>query len=210
MDMVDRILLESLGENPSVVCLPTAAGGEGADRVAYWSNLGISHFQDLGVRAEAIPVVTRRDAENAELAALVGAANFVYLSGGRPDYLLGVLEDSLVWQAIQGILERGGILAGCSAGAMVLGEKIPGFPAWRSAFNLLKGTVVIPHFDEIPTWVTPLLRLWKGRRRRLVGIPGYTALVADGNACQILGKGSVTLWDGSRKYSYSHGDTLEW
>jgi len=210
MDMVDRILLELLGENPAVVCLPTAAGTEGAERIAYWSKLGVNHFKNLGARVEAVPVITRQDAQDVALAAQVRAANFVYLSGGRPDYLLAVLEDSLVWHSIQSVLEHGGILAGCSAGAMIFGEKIPGFPAWRRAFNLLEGAAIIPHFDEIPPWIIPMLRLWIGRRRRLVGIPGYTALVVDGNACKILGTGSVTLWDSYEKRSYSHGESLKW
>ena len=48
MEAVDRYLLHSLGEPARVVCLPTAAGTEGDERIAYWSDLGVEHFGGLG------------------------------------------------------------------------------------------------------------------------------------------------------------------
>jgi len=210
MEGVDRFLLAGLGDNPKVVCLPTAAGTEGPQRIAYWSDLGSNYFKSLGVNARALPVITRKDAQDPALGAQVGEADFVYLSGGRPDYLLAVLKDSLVWQAIQDVLARGGILAGCSAGAMILGEKIPGFPGWRRAFNLLDRAVIMPHFDEIPAWMVRVVHHWIGRRERLVGVPGFTALVANGKTCWVVGKSNVTLWDRDGKRSFAPGESLAW
>jgi cyanophycinase len=210
MQYVDRYLLESLGDQPSVVCLPTAAGSEGQERIAYWSSLGESYFESLGVQAATVPVINQQDAQDPVLAGQVSRANFVYLSGGRPDYLLATLKDSLVWQAIQDVVARGGVLAGCSAGAMILGEKIPGFPGWRQAFNLLEGAVVIPHFDELPVWMVGLVRRWMGRQARMVGVPAFTALAVNGNSCKVLGKGSVTIWDRYGRRDYPAGDSLVW
>jgi len=210
MEVVDRFLLEGLVDNPKVICLPTAAGTEGSKRIAYWSDLGTNYFKSLGVDASALPVITHEDAQDNALAAQVREADFIYLSGGRPDYLLAVLEDSLVWQAVQDVLARGGVLAGCSAGAMILGEKIPGFPRWRHAFNLLDGAMVMPHFDEIPAWMVKVLHHWIGRRERMVGVPGYTALVANGKTCKVVGKSNVTLWDRDGKRTFSPGESLIW
>ncbi len=210
MQDVDRYLLDGLGDQPRVACLPTAAGTEGPERVTYWSDLGESYFRSLGVKAASVPVINRQDAQNAGLAEQVSAANFIYLSGGKPEYLLATLKDSLVWQAIQGILARGGVLAGCSAGAMILGDKIPGFPSWRHAFNLLEGAVIIPHFDEMPAWLVGLLRRWMGREARMVGVPGFTALAVNEKSCKVLGKGSVTLWDRYGKRDFLPGESLVW
>lgn len=210
MEVVDRFLLEGLGDNPTVICLPTAAGTEGPERIAYWSDLGTNYFKSLGVNARALPVITRKDAQDPALAAQLGEADFIYLSGGRPDYLLAVLKDSLVWQAVQDVLARGGVLAGCSAGAMILGEKIPGLPRWRRAFNLLTGAVVLPHFDEIPAWMVRILHHWIGRRGRMVGVPGYTALIVNGKTCKVAGKSNVTLWDHHGKRTFPPGESLIW
>ena len=109
---VDRTLLERLPGSPNVICLPTAAGTEGAERIKYWSDLGIQHFSSLGVPVESLPVTDRLSANDADIIAPIQRANFVYLSGGKPDYLLKTLADSVAWQAIQAMLARGGLLAG--------------------------------------------------------------------------------------------------
>jgi len=210
MQNVDRCLLEGLSGPTNVVCLPTAAGTEGSERIDYWSNLGNKYFESLGVHAATLPVINRQDAQNPQMADQVSTANFIYLSGGRPDYLLATLKDSLVWRAILDVLAHGGVLAGCSAGAMILGEKIPGFPSWRQAFNLLEGAVVVPHFDEIPVWLVGLLRRWMGRQARMVGVPGFTALAVNGNSCKVLGKASVTVWDRYGKRDFPSGEQLAW
>ena len=63
-----------------------------------------------------MPVIDRASADDPNLAAAIAGANFVYLSGGKPDYLYRTLAGSLAWEAIQAVLAGGGLLAGCSAG----------------------------------------------------------------------------------------------
>jgi hypothetical protein len=81
MEPVDRFLLGLLGEPARVVCLPTAAGNEGADRVRYWMDLGVKHFARLGAaQVEGCRSLTGARAGR-DLAGRIRAANFVYLSG---------------------------------------------------------------------------------------------------------------------------------
>ncbi len=150
IEPLDRELIGRLHGPARVVCLPTAAGTEGPERIAYWSRLGVDHFARLGAAAAAVPVIDRASADDPDLAAAIAGANFVYLSGGKPDYLYQTLAGSLAWEAIRSVLADGGLLAGCSAGAMILGEKFFGFPGWKSGFNFLPGATIIPHYDEIP------------------------------------------------------------
>ncbi len=84
MQPVDRGLINRLGEPARVVCLPTAAGKEGAERIDYWSRLGVEHFTRLGAQVESLPVIDRQSAGDTHLAERVARANFVYLSGGSP------------------------------------------------------------------------------------------------------------------------------
>ncbi len=123
MKPVDRLLLARLAGEARVVCLPTAAATEGAERIRYWSELGVRHFVGLGARAEAVGVIDRLSAHDASCVARVESANFVYLSGGKPRYLYDTLVGSPTWAAIMRVLEGGGVVAGCSAGAMICGVR---------------------------------------------------------------------------------------
>ncbi len=216
MEGVDRDLLDRLGKPPRVVCLPTAAGTEGSERVDYWSRLGVTHFTRLGVPVEDVPVINRADAQNPALAEQVAGANFVYLSGGRPDYLFKTLAGTLVWAAIQGVLAEGGVLAGCSAGAMILGEKMFGFPGWKPAFGLVPGAAIIPHFDEIPRAMSASMRLITGSDLTILGVDGYTALVINAQGPggrpqqEVLGRGGVTVWNRHSRVRHTQGRLPDW
>jgi cyanophycinase len=228
MEPVDRYLLDQLPGEPNVVCLPTAAGSESPQRVAYWSELGVAYFSHLGVHVESLPVIDGKSANDPLLAGRIREANFVYLSGGRPTYLLNTLRGSpannspvkngrgntrgstLAWQAIQQVLAAGGILAGCSAGAMILGERIPAFPVWQRAFNLLPEAVIVPHFDEMPESFSKTMKLFVSRDKVLVGVEGSTALLRQGQELQVLGRGGVTIWNRRERVRYTQGQIVRW
>jgi cyanophycinase len=207
MEPVDRYLLGQLSGLAEVICLPTAAGMEGPERIGYWSNLGAGHFTRLGAsRVAALPVIDRSSAQNSAFADRIRSANFVYLSGGKPDYLYNTLNDTPVWQAIVSVLERGGVVAGCSAGAMIFGERTATgfFSGTQKAFGFLADTLVIPHFDEMPGWIA---RLVPGLSRdlTLVGIEGNTALVCSSSSgLRVEGSGGVTIGRGSQRIRYTH------
>jgi cyanophycinase len=205
MNSIDNDLISRLSEPARVVCLPTAAGTEGLERIAYWSTLGIDHFRGLGARVEAVPVIDQVTANDETLAKTVAAANFIYLSGGKPDYLYNTLKDSLVWQAILAVVDRGGVLAGCSAGAMIMGETFFGFPGWKVAFGFLPGVTIIPHYDEIPQIMLKSIRRLIKKEMIIVGVERYTALVKDGERYEVVGTGGVTIWSNTHKVRYTQG-----
>ncbi|HLY29370.1 MAG TPA: Type 1 glutamine amidotransferase-like domain-containing protein [Aggregatilineales bacterium] len=205
IEELDRTLMGRLKGEARVVCLPTAAGTEGEERIAYWSRLGVEHFTRLGAQVEAMPVIDRASANDEAIAQTIAQANFVYLSGGKPDYLYGVLKGSRSWEAIESVLAAGGILAGCSAGAMIMGEKFFGFPGWKQGFNFLPQMTIIPHYDEIPEGMLATIRPIMGRGLTLLGIEGYTALVKNGGSCEVLGSGGVTIWNKNGKTRYTQG-----
>jgi cyanophycinase len=212
MEAVDRELLRRLPSPARVVCLPTAAGTEGPGRIGYWTRLAVDHFTRLGANVRSLPVIDPAGANDPAYAAAVAEANFVYLSGGHPNYLYQTLKGSLVWKAILSILEKGGLLAGCSAGAMVMGEALFGIPAWRrkSGFGLLPGAMVIPHFDEFPQWASMLLHLLAGRGLTTVGIEANTALFVQDGKMEVLGGGGVTVWERAGKKRYTQGSLPSW
>lgn len=205
IEPVDQELIHRLSEPVHVVCLPTAAGTEGPARINYWSRLGVEHFTRLGVQVEAVPVTDHASANDPALARVVAEANYVYLSGGKPGYLYESLKDTLIWQSIQSVLASGGLLAGCSAGAMIMGEKIYAFPGIKPGFDFLHGALIMPHFDEISASMLYAVRQVISKSLTLIGIDGNTALVKDGDQYEVLGSGGVTIWDQSGKTRYMQG-----
>ena len=210
MEAVDRYLLGQLKTEVHVICLPTAAGTEGADRIAYWSELGKSHFSRLGVDVESLPVVDQSSANDPELVEQIRQANFIYLSGGKPDYLYRTLTNSLAWTAIIEVYQKGGVVVGCSAGAMIMGDCIPGFPRWKPAFGLLRGAIIMPHFDEIPSGMMSTLRVLVRDEQTLLGIERNTALVGSDGEFQVVGSGGVVVWNQMEKKRYTHGESVSW
>jgi len=210
MEAVDRFLFEQLNTDVCVVCLPTAAGTEGAERINYWSELSVTHFLKLGARVESLPVIDPPSANDPEFAEKILQANFIYLSGGKPDYLYRTLNGSLVWAAIMEVYKKGGVLAGCSAGAMIMGERFPGFLGMKPAFGLLPGVVTMPHFDEIPKGMINSLRMLVRGEQTLLGIEGNTALVGGEDGFQVVGSGGVVVWNQRGKKRYTHGQSVSW
>lgn len=206
MQPVDQFLLNCLPVPAHVVCLPTAAGTEGSSRLKYWHDLAIDHFTKMGVASiQSLDIIDRTSAGQAELVRPIKRSNFLYLSGGKPTHLFESLNGTSAWEAIQGILKRGGILAGCSAGAMIFGEKIPDLRMASSfthpGFGFIPDVFIVPHFDEIPA----IIRLGISRlakKMTMVGIDGYTALICKNTGCMVIGRGAVTIIKDNQTHKY--------
>jgi cyanophycinase-like exopeptidase len=108
------------------------------------------------------------------------------------------------------IHHKGGVVAGCSAGEMIMGERIHGFQGWKPAFGLLPGVVIMPHFDELPGAMVSALQLLVGDKRTLLGIEGNTALVGADESYHVVGSGGVVVWNKREKTRFTHGHQVSW
>lgn len=209
-DPLDRALLARLPGPPQVVVLPTAAAPDGPGVPERWARMGVEHFTRLGVSVRPVMLRTRADAESPALAAQIAAANLVYLSGGKPQYLLQTLQDSVCWAAIAGVFAAGGVVAGCSAGAMALAGAMFEWPQlWRTrpALGLAPGLAVIPHFDELPGWMNGLVRR-APRTVTIAGVEGATGLVGAGTEWTVYGRGTVTIFTPGHETTYRPGERV--
>ena len=78
----------------------------------------------------------------------LAGADIVYLTGGNPANLLEGLRGSKAWQKLREMADDGTVLAGSSAGAMVLGERMAFGGEETEALGLVAGVVVLPHFER--------------------------------------------------------------
>ena len=217
MENVDRHLLDSLnlnGRKPRVVCLPTAAGREGDASINRWSRMGIEHFQKLGAEVSALRIIDRTSAEDVQWESLLEEADLIYFSGGDPGYLHQTMNGSRAWRAAQRAWERGAIYAGCSAGAMILGKRMPSFrlAGTQEGFGIMPATFIIPHFDAIPGIWKPLVfalqkQLKKGER--MIGVDENTALVGRlGSEWTVMGQGKVHVFTREGNMTFTNDQTL--
>ncbi|HEY4633132.1 MAG TPA: Type 1 glutamine amidotransferase-like domain-containing protein, partial [Candidatus Limnocylindrales bacterium] len=106
-DFDRSLLLASGAARPRVAILPTASWPDGETVFRRWADMGVEHFRSLGAEVEAVPVSDRAAAFDPAHAQAIGEADVIYMSGGKPDYLLETLDGSAVWAAARAAHDRG-------------------------------------------------------------------------------------------------------
>lgn len=221
MNEIDRFLLENSGANgrkPRVVCLPTAAGTEGEISVSRWMRMGEEHFKNLGAEVAALKLTNRNEAEQVDFAEQIEQADLIYFSGGKPHYLYETLNGTKAWGAVQKATAHGAALAGCSAGAMFIGEFLPDLRTFglrqQRAFGILPKSHIIPHFDRLSAWrglSIPLLQsLLLSENEYILGLDEDTALVGKlGQTWTVMGRRQVHLISKHEAVSFSSGAQMD-
>jgi cyanophycinase len=164
-DLDAELVARSGGE---VFVLPTAAAYERPERAVATAR---AFFDRLGAKVVPVMALSRADAEDPAVAGAVRAAPFVYLSGGSPLHLRSVLKGSALLHALRAAWYAGAIVAGSSAGAMVLTDPMvdPRGGAFTVGLGFVRDLAVVPHYRGE---LTPALR------RTLELAPPACALVA--------------------------------
>jgi len=212
MDETDRFLLDSLG-GPAlarVVVIPTASALE-PGMPERWNAMGVAHFRALGAQVTPVMLLNRDDAQDERVLADLLGADLYYFSGGNPEHLIETLRGTPAWQIIQSGYAAGAVLAGCSAGAMMLGSYTLSVravmrgqpPRWVPALGIAPGIVLMPHFDRVADFAgAEMFRAILESApptTRLVGVDEDTALVyLPGEATpgwRVIGRQSVSVFD---------------
>lgn len=217
MSAFDADLLAATGmDRPRVAILPTASYPDGEPVFQRWAAMGVAHFAHLGAEVEPVLVRDRAAADDPAAAQAIGEADLVYLSGGRPRYLLQTVEDTAVGRALAAAHRRGAALAGCSAGAMALVghawdfrlRMVP-FPLrWRRGMGIAPGLSVVPHYDAWPEPMSALIAFQAPRGSVVLGIDEDTAVVGRDGGWQVHGAARVTVWRGRRRERFRAGEVF--
>ena len=87
-------------------------------------------------------------------------------------------------------IEKRGIIAGCSAGAMIMGEKmIKGV-----GLNYIPKTIVIPHYGEsFYSWISNTVKILNRGKYKLLCLEKNTYFVKDGDQLTVLGKQNIHI-----------------
>lgn len=190
----DAELLERSGGS-EVVVLPTAAAYEGPDKAVAWAT---TWFAGLGATVRGLDVLERHDALDEAHVEVLRNARFIYLSGGSPLHLRSVLKESPAWEALSAAWHDGAVLAGSSAGAMVLCDPMvdPRGGAFTVGLGLVENLAVVPHApaEGFATEHRRTLEL-VGEGLLVAGIAEETALVRERDGTwHRAGAGTTCVW----------------
>ena len=210
---VDRSLLSFEDRPPRVAIVPTAAGQEGPASIDRWINLGVDHYEQLGATPVPVPAIDTPSANDPDLAMLIEGADLVYFSGGDPLYVTSTMRSSLVWAAVLHAWQHGTALAGCSAGAMMLGSVTasPRSESLHDGLGLFRRLCVIPHFDRIdrfrPGMVDNVVAA-APLGTTVIGVDEHTGLVHDGAAWVVRGQQGVWVFEEGERTNYEAGEPV--
>jgi cyanophycinase len=195
----DETLLARSG-GTEVTMLPAAAAFENPDKCI---ETATEWFAGLGGTVRGLRVLQRDDALDPANADAVRAASFIYLSGGSPLHLRSVLKETPLWDAIRDAWIGGAVVAGASAGAMVLCDPMvdPRGGAFTVGLGMIPNLSVLPHAE--PDVASHHKRTFELADPGLVlaAVPECTALVRDPSGeWRSAGAGIVTVWvDGEQR-----------
>ena len=205
---MDRDVMRASGKDPaSVVIIPTAA----VTGPAKAANDGVTHFAALGGTASQLMVLESAHANDDALTAPVTTADVVYFTGGSPDHLLATLRDSALLKSLIEGLERGLVLGGSSAGAMVMGSVMrrPSSGGWVEGLGIAPGIGVLPHHERRdPAETLAELRQSAPSGMVYLGIDARTAVLGVPGKWRVTGFGRVTVYRDDQFAVFNAGDLL--
>jgi cyanophycinase len=188
--------------------LPTAAAADNNHERA--GNNGIRWFESLGAQdVLSLPLIDQVSANDENIVEALRDARLIYMLGGFPGYLAESLKGSAAWEAALEAYHRGAIIAGSSAGAMVMCEFYydPRQGQVVEGLNLVPDSIVLPHHNTFgKSWASRLLEI---SQVTLIGIDEQTGMLGDGaGSWTVYGGGQVTLYRNHQVEIHPSGKTF--
>ncbi len=197
------------GDDAKIVVIPTA---EEDDDIA--DDKTVDKLESLGVHhATSLHTRDRKEADSEKFAEPLTTATGVWLGGGRQWRFADAYLNTRTQKELFGVLERGGVIGGSSAGATIQGsflvrgdtkgnELIEG--DHTVGFGFLKDSAIDQHilrrnreFDLIP--------LIESHPKLLgIGIDESTAIVVHGDQFEVIGASYVAITDHGQWTSDGH------
>jgi cyanophycinase len=204
-DILTRLFDLGGGRHAPLIVIPTASGADSYPDD--WS--GLKMFKDFG--ADNITLLHTKDRKVADSEAFVKpltTAKIVWFVGGRQWRLVDSYAHTRTEREVERVLERGGVVAGSSAGAsiiadyMVRGARENNYimmaPGYEEGFGLMKGVAIDQHMltrnrqDDLEEVVAKHPELLG------IGIDESTAIVVRGQEFEVVGASKVAIHDGRK------------
>jgi len=194
------------GPSALIVVVPTA--GEEASYSNNWS--GLRSLRNAGATNLAIlHTRDRKEADTEKFVAPLKEARGVWFGGGRQWRFVDSYLGTRTEKAFHAVLERGGVIGGSSAGATIQGSylvrgaregnTVMMAPGYEKGFGFMRSTAIDQHWlarkrenDMVPV-------IEKHPHLLGIAIDEDTALVVQGDRCEVIGASKVGIYDSRRK-----------
>jgi cyanophycinase len=198
----DKFFEAAGGRDAKIVVVPTAGSGVDYDE----STSSVKMFKREG--ATNVHLLHTHDpkvADSEEFVAVLRDAKAVWFGGGRQWRLVDAYLGTKTESAIRGVLERGGVIGGSSAGATIQasylvrgapeGNHIMMAPGHERGFGYISNCAIDQHLlaRKRENDMLPVIR--KHPHLLGIGIDESTALVVRGNTAEVIGKSKVLFYD---------------
>jgi cyanophycinase len=190
------------GFDAPIRIIPTAAAPDHNHQRA--GNNGIRWFQSLGAKdVVSLPLIDKVRANDTSIVKSLREAKLIYMLGGFTGYLGETLKESAAWEAVLEAYRGGTVVAGSSAGAMVMCEFYYDLNQGQviEGLKLVPNSIVLPHHNTFgKRWASRLLEILEVT---LIGIDEQTGMIDDGaQTWTVYGRGDVTLYQNRQVETY--------
>jgi cyanophycinase len=166
-------------------------------------------FGDLGIgELVELYVEERIEAEEDDKLSILDDAAGVFFSGGDQLRITSQIGDTGIEAKVRAIFDRGGLIAGTSAGASVMSETmlVKGASAeshrigdlhMAPGLGLIRDVIIDQHFAERGRFGRLLGAVAHNPRVLGLGIDEDTAIIVEGDRFEVIGSGAVYAVDGT-------------
>ena len=196
------------GKDAPLVVITTANPDTGED------NPDVQELKALGAKVTILHTTSRKEADTEKFVAPLKTARAVWITGGRQWKLVDSYLGTRTQKEIEGVLARGGVVGGSSAGASIQasflvrgaksGNAIMMAPGYETGFGLLTESAVDQHVNTRDR-ADDMAQVLKAHPALLgIGLDEATGIVVRGGACEVVGTGVArfsTLQNGAVRTS---------
>lgn len=213
-DLARRFVELSGGGNALIVVLPTAAPDESP--ISQGNNVQRLLRSGGASRFKVLTGTSAHHVESAEYLDALAGAGGVWFGGGRQWRFVDAYEGTAFEMALRGVLERGGVIGGSSAGATILGDYLCRgspmgntrmmTPGYERGFAFLPGVGIDQHFSQRKRY-SDMEAFCQAKPEFVgVGIDEATALVVSPKGADVMGPGKVHVYQfGKPTKTYAAG-----
>jgi cyanophycinase len=213
--IVEKFIQIAGGPDKKFVIVPTAGGNKNDDGSvrSYDEAQTIGSWLKRGLKN--VKMLHTPDSKVADTEAFVKdlkEADAVWFNGGRQWNIVDSYAGTRTLAEFQKVLERGGVIAGSSAGATIQGQYLvrgdtsgPNVmmtqePNHQEGFKFLRRSAIDQHINTRNRWDDLMPVIQKYPDLLGIGLSEGTAIVVTGDRFEVLGKWKVAVHDNSRMY----------
>ena len=213
--IIEKFIELAGGPDKKFIIVPTAGGNRRQDGtiqeykeediVQSWVRRGVKNVKMLHTHDAKV-------ADTEEFVKELRDANAVWFNGGRQWNIVDSYANTLTYREFHKVLERGGVIAGSSAGATIQGEYLvrgdtsgPNVmmtqePNHQDAFKFLRKTAIDQHINARNRWDDLIGVIQKFPNLLGIGLSEGTAIVVNQDTFEVMGKWKVAVHDNTRLY----------